>query len=271
MGLFVSDSPSGTINLADPIYDLVYTAQTPVNSYEKDRYETTAAYVQDQATYGRLHLTAGLRLTSLGFLENSDVGVANDTTYTHLSPRIGATLDVAHGVALYAGYATAFRAPFGFIGRQAPQPETSRNVEGGVKLALPNPAFQERLRCFARPMTTSSRSTLTTRVSTCRVGGNGPVAWRPTWCGSRPRPSRCSATMPTRTRATTAWLRVTRWRACPGTVDASPRAIGYSKVRRKEKFLVRHGHHPHSVRRGSTLPNIDRRTWLCHGRHAGDL
>ena len=137
MGLFVSDSPSGTINLADPVYDLSYTAQTPVNSFEDDHYETTAAYVQDQATYGPLHLTGGLRLTSLQFLESSDYGVANDTTYTHVSPRIGATLDVASGVALYAGYATAFRAPFGFIGLQTPKPETSSNLESGIKLALP--------------------------------------------------------------------------------------------------------------------------------------
>ncbi|HET6552802.1 MAG TPA: TonB-dependent siderophore receptor [Dyella sp.] len=136
MGLFVSDSPSGTINLADPTYDLSYTAQTPVNSFENDRYETTAAYVQDQATYGALHLTGGLRLTSLTFLENSNIGVANDSTYTHVSPRIGATFDLTRGVALYAGYATAFRAPFGFMGLQVPKPETSSNVEGGIKLGL---------------------------------------------------------------------------------------------------------------------------------------
>ena len=148
MGLFVSDSPSGTINLADPVYDLRYTPQTPVNSYEDDRYKTTAVYVQDQATYGPLHLTGGLRLTSLQFLENSDYGVANDTTYTHVSPRIGATLDVAKGVALYAGYATAFRAPFAFVGLQTPKPETSNNVEGGIKLALPEAGLSGTLALF---------------------------------------------------------------------------------------------------------------------------
>lgn len=137
MGLFVSDSPSGTIDLADPAYDLAYTPQTPVNSYTDDRFETFAAYVQDQATYGRLHLTGGLRFTSLKFVEDSNFGVANDSTYSRVSPRIGATFDVAKGVALFAGYATAFRAPFGFIGMQAPKPETSGNIEGGLKLALP--------------------------------------------------------------------------------------------------------------------------------------
>lgn len=136
MGLFVSDSPSGAIDLADPVYTLRYTAQLPVNSFTDDRYETSAAYVQDQATYDRLHVTGGLRVTSLKFLENSNFGVANDSSYTHVSPRLGATFDVAPGVDLYAGYATAFRAPFGFIGMQPPKPETSSNVEGGVKWAL---------------------------------------------------------------------------------------------------------------------------------------
>lgn len=148
MGLFVSNSPSGTINLADPAYDLRYVAQTPVNSYTDDRYETTAAYVQDQATYGPLHLTGGLRLTSLKFLENSDFGVANHSTYTHVSPRIGATVDVATGVDVFAGYATAFRAPFGFIGLEAPKPETSSNVEGGIKLALPDTGLSGTIAMF---------------------------------------------------------------------------------------------------------------------------
>lgn len=59
MGLFVQDTPSGVIDLADPVYDLIYTPQTPVNSYTDDRFETFAFYVQDQANYGRLHLTGG--------------------------------------------------------------------------------------------------------------------------------------------------------------------------------------------------------------------
>lgn len=148
MGLFVSDSPSGMIDLSNPSYDLSYTPQLPVNSYTDDRFTTFAGYIQDQATYGPLHLTGGLRLTSLKFVENSNIGVANDKTYTHLSPRIGATLDVVKGVALFAGYATAFRAPFGFIGTVSPVPETSSNIEGGVKLALAGTGLSGTLAAF---------------------------------------------------------------------------------------------------------------------------
>lgn len=148
MGLFVSDSPSGTIDLSNPSYDLRYTPQLPVNSYTDDRFTTFAGYIQDQATYGPLHLTGGLRLTSLKFVENSNIGVANNKTYTQLSPRIGASLDVTQGVALFAGYATAFRAPFGFIGTVAPVPETSSNIEGGVKLALAGTGLSGTLAAF---------------------------------------------------------------------------------------------------------------------------
>lgn len=137
MGLFVSNTPGGTIDLANPVYDAVYTPQIPVNYLQTDHYRTLAFYVQDQASYGRLHLTGGLRYTQLKFREVSNIGVANNDTYHHVSPRIGATFDVAPGVALFAGYATAFRAAFGFVGLGIPRPETSRNVEGGLKLALP--------------------------------------------------------------------------------------------------------------------------------------
>ena len=148
MGLFVSNTPSGTIDLADPVYDVIYTPQVPVNSFTDDRFETFAVYLQDQATYGPLHLTGGVRLTSLKFIEDSNIGVDNDSTYTRLSPRIGATLDVVPGVALYAGYATAFRAPFGFLGFDSPRPETSNNIEGGIKLALPGAGVSGTIAAF---------------------------------------------------------------------------------------------------------------------------
>jgi len=137
MGLFVSNTPDGTIDLANPVYDAAYTPQLPVNYLQTDHYRTLAFYVQDQATYGRLHLTGALRYTRLDFREVSNIGVTNKDTYHHVSPRIGATFDVAPGIALFAGYATAFRAAFGFVGIAAPKPETSRNVDGGLKLALP--------------------------------------------------------------------------------------------------------------------------------------
>ena len=128
-----SGIPVGEIDLAHPVYNLSFGPLAPLNLSQTDRYATTAVYGQDQATYGRLHLMASLRYTQLEFREREQ---STDQTYHHASPRVGATIDVTHGVALYAGYATAFRASFGFFGSTPPKPETSQNIEGGVKLAL---------------------------------------------------------------------------------------------------------------------------------------
>jgi iron complex outermembrane receptor protein len=122
----------GSIDLAQPTYDLSFGPQMPLNLTQTDRYQTLAAYLQDQATYGRLHLTGSLRGTDLRFREREE---GTDQAYHHLSPRVGATLDIAQGAALYAGYETTFRAPFGFIGLAPPQPEKSENYEIGLKLA----------------------------------------------------------------------------------------------------------------------------------------
>ena len=132
-GMGFSGVPVGAIDLAHPVYNLAFGALTPINLTQTDHYETVAAYLQDQATYGPLHLTASLRYTQLNFREAEE---GTDKTYSHVSPRVGATFDLVPGVALYVGYATAFRAPFGFVGLAPPKPETSTNYEGGVKLAL---------------------------------------------------------------------------------------------------------------------------------------
>lgn len=125
--------PVGNQDLASPTYDLPFGDLQPLIMTQTDRYQTLAVYVQDQATYGRLHLLGAVRYTHLKFRELEQ---GTDETYERWSPRIGATFDLVPGVALYAGYAEGFRAPFGFIGKTTPEPEESRNLEGGLKLAL---------------------------------------------------------------------------------------------------------------------------------------
>lgn len=148
MGLGVNANTVGSIDLAHPVYNLVFASQTPVNFIEDDHYETLAGYVQDQATYGRFHLTAALRFTELKFDEASNYGVANDASYHHVSPRVGATFDITSGVALYSGYSTAFRGAFAFVGLLPPKPETSTNIEGGIKLALPSAGLSGTIAVF---------------------------------------------------------------------------------------------------------------------------
>ena len=135
----------GSLDLANPVYNLEFGGATPINYTQTDRYRTIAAYLQDQATYGALHLTGSLRVTQLEFRELEE---ATDKTYVHPSPRIGVSYDLMPGVALYGGYATAFRAAFGFVGSQAPKPESSRNLELGLKFAAKSVGLSGSLAAF---------------------------------------------------------------------------------------------------------------------------
>jgi iron complex outermembrane receptor protein len=144
-GMRFTGVPVGAQDLAQPAYNLAFGALAPLTQTQTDRYETIAAYVQDQATYGRVHLTGSLRLTQLHFREAEQ---GTNDTYRHVSPRIGATFDVTPNVAIYAAYATAFRAAFGYVGLGSPKPETSRNVEAGLKLALSNIGLSGTLALF---------------------------------------------------------------------------------------------------------------------------
>jgi len=131
-GMGFDGSSVGSIDLANPEYNLGFGEKSPITLAQNDRYRTLAAYLQDQAHYGRWHITGSLRFTQLQFQEAEQ---GTNKTYHRASPRIGVTYDLVPGVALYGGYATAFRAPFGFIGTSTPKPETSKNVEFGIKLA----------------------------------------------------------------------------------------------------------------------------------------
>lgn len=123
----------GELDLANPSYGISYGATPEVLVTQTNRYETTAAYLQDQATYGRWHLLGSLRLTRLD-LKQQEQGV--DTSYHRVTPRLGITYDLTESLALYAAYSTGFRGAFNFIGNETPKPELSRNYEAGVKLAF---------------------------------------------------------------------------------------------------------------------------------------
>lgn len=133
IAMYFDGTPVGVIDLADPVYDTAFGPGPAFFQGQSDKFETIAAYIQDQATYGPLHLSGSVRYTHLKWRRDGQI----DATYNHVNPRIGATLDIQPGIALFAGYATGFRGSFNFFGSSKPKPETSESVEAGVKLALP--------------------------------------------------------------------------------------------------------------------------------------
>lgn len=125
--------PIGELDLANPAYGLDYGAVPDITFSQTNRYETTAVYLQDQATYGRFHFLGSLRLNQLN-LRQQEQDVRE--TYHRATTRLGLTYDLTDSVSVYAAYATGFRGAFNFMGLEPPKPETSRNYEAGIKLAL---------------------------------------------------------------------------------------------------------------------------------------
>ena len=126
--------PIGQIDYRNPASDPSFGAVPALTRTQDDTYGTLAGFVQDQVSVGdRVNLLAGLRWSRA---ELDQAGAATDATYHRLSPRLGATVDVADGVALFAGWSEGFRMTSGFFGIAAPIPETSTSYEGGLKLAM---------------------------------------------------------------------------------------------------------------------------------------
>ncbi|WDA41380.1 TonB-dependent siderophore receptor [Erythrobacter sp. BLCC-B19] len=121
---------------ADPASDFDFFPVPALSGFNTNRYETLAAYVQDQLTIAdRLHVLASLRYSRLGLTEFVG-GAGNDEVYHEWDPRVGLTFDVTDGVSLFAGYATGSRLSIFFNGTTSPVPERSESWEGGVKFAL---------------------------------------------------------------------------------------------------------------------------------------
>jgi len=112
-------------------------------------------YVQAEASpTDRLRVVAGLRLDYLGYAYRNHLDVATtgrhrrpadtDVSYTHLSPKLGATLALSRDVSIFATYGHGFRAPSeGQLFRQGSavntvglEPVRADSYEGGVRARI---------------------------------------------------------------------------------------------------------------------------------------
>lgn len=125
-------------DFADPDSDFDFFPIPPFTSFSVNRYETLAAYVQDQVTIAdRVHILASIRYSELG-LEEIVGGQGTDETFREWDPRFGITVDVVDGVSVFAGYATGSRLSLFFNGPggEPPLPERSESFEAGIKFGL---------------------------------------------------------------------------------------------------------------------------------------
>lgn len=176
----------GELDLANPSYGLSYGPTPDALFTQTNRYQTTAVYVQDQATYGRFHLLGSLRLTRLELTQQEQ---SVDTSYDHVTPRLGITYDLTDGLALYTAYSTGFRGSFNFNGRETPKPELARNYEAGIKLAFTDlglsgtvAAFQQTRRNVTTPDPDPANALLGYSVQSAEQRAQGietDLVWEP--------------------------------------------------------------------------------------------
>ena len=105
---------------------------------EREVVVSQGAYVQLESTLAdRLHVLAGVRLADID-VDSIDYinGARANERETRLLPRIGALLDVTDRVSVFAGYSEGLTS-YAVVGlRGTPPPETSAQVEAGLKFDL---------------------------------------------------------------------------------------------------------------------------------------
>lgn len=104
---------------------------------QDNRYRSTALYLQDRvAVTGALNVTLGLRHTRIR-VDNQwpSFGVASNTSHSHTSPRVGATLDLGGGISAFAGHGRSMSVPTNGIYTTPPKPEQARQTEVGLRLS----------------------------------------------------------------------------------------------------------------------------------------
>lgn len=132
---------ANSIDWTDPVYGNVVVSGSGSSNSSISRVRQTGIYLQDQATWGNLHVQAGLRYDwaendTLNRISGSRVQIDSEA----LSGRIGALYDMGNGFSPYASYSTSFEPV-----TQVPQagedkfdPTEGRQFEVGVKWVNPD-------------------------------------------------------------------------------------------------------------------------------------
>ncbi|WP_170295338.1 TonB-dependent siderophore receptor [Paracoccus aestuariivivens] len=130
---------ANSIDWLNPVYGNVVVTGDPRGATDGvSRVRQTGLYLQDQATYGRLHIQAGLRYD---WATNDDLDNLTGTRSTidseALSGRLGLLYEMENGFAPYISYSTSFE-PVTTVptsGQDAFDPTEGKQLEVGVKWA----------------------------------------------------------------------------------------------------------------------------------------
>lgn len=128
----------GLVDITNPVYPTWAEPDTTATPDQKNRYRSTAAYVQDLVDFGSLQLLGSLRYTSAKVVdENPAFGVSNDTKQSKTLARIGAVYALSPQVSVFSGWGQGMRIPTFAVFTLPPKPELSEQTEIGLRLNGP--------------------------------------------------------------------------------------------------------------------------------------
>ncbi|MEO1405832.1 MAG: TonB-dependent siderophore receptor [Pseudomonadota bacterium] len=110
----------------------------PLDTFLQNDYRTLAIYLQDQISFAdRVHVALGGRYSRYRLIEQLG-GQGTNETFDEFDPRVGVTVELVDGVALFGGYSQGSRLSLFFLGADGapPELETSESFEAGLKFAL---------------------------------------------------------------------------------------------------------------------------------------
>ncbi len=140
---------AGLVDLASPVFPAYATPTIPGLDADNTAQNSGLTAQLQSHLWDRLHLLAGLRLAHVR-MHGTDTVAQTDfvTDAWKPLPRVGAVLDLAPGISVFADYSEGFRSVQFFNARTAPKPEEAEQTEGGLKLVLPS-GFAGTLSYFA--------------------------------------------------------------------------------------------------------------------------
>lgn len=125
----------GPIDITNPVYPAWAEPDTAGTPDQRNRYRSTAVYVQDHADFGRLQLSGSLRHQQVTVDDvNPAFGVDNHSRNRKTLLRAGAVLPIGSRLAAFAGWGQGMRVPTFAIFSAPPKPELSTQGEIGLRV-----------------------------------------------------------------------------------------------------------------------------------------
>jgi iron complex outermembrane recepter protein len=107
----------------------------PATPDQQNRYTATVLYAQDQMQVGAWHFLASLRHSNIEIVDsNPAFGISNRSKNTKTTPRVGVVYEFTPQVSAFTGYGEGIKVPTGSNFLSPPKPETSKQVELGLRL-----------------------------------------------------------------------------------------------------------------------------------------